>query len=351
MRLLVVSEQLEAPLDEGTKNVAYNIIKNIPAEHIKKCYSLNGFNDDWVSVVPMSCNMYFISLRLMKEVRAFTPDAILYIPTSSATVASFCRARILKFFGKGVPVILYAVQPRSYNGIVGKLAAKLQPSMIITLSSGTQAHMAADGFAIELANPGVDTETFMPVSDSEKVRLRMKYDLPTARSIVLHVGHLKESRNVHQLLSLQVLPDIQVVLVGSTSTAQDKALLERLRVAGIKVFNNYIEHIAEFYQLADYYVFPVVSETACIEVPCSVLEAMACGLPVITTPFGGLPDLFSEDETYNYVKSPELIAARLKVIDRQGNSNREKVLRFGWARVTKETIDLIIDKANLDSAD
>ncbi len=62
--------------------------------------------------------------------------------------------------------------------------------------------------------------------------------------------------------------------------------------AGVIVIDKYLEAIEEIYQAADCYVFPVSSETGSIETPLSVLEAMACNLPVVSTRFGGLEDLF-----------------------------------------------------------
>ena len=59
---------------------------------------------------------------------------------------------------------------------------------------------------------------------------------------------------------------------------------------------SYIPEVEDIYRLSDLYLFLAESDTAAIEVPLSVLEAMACNLPVICTPFGGLLRRLSIDE-------------------------------------------------------
>jgi len=102
------------------------------------------------------------------------------------------------------------------------------------------------------------------------------------------------------LAALQTLPGVQTLLAGSRSTPQDATLIEELRAAGVRVIADFVPHVEELYQLADLYVFPCppdapAEQTPAIEVPLSVLEALACDLPVATTRFGGLPALFPAD--------------------------------------------------------
>jgi glycosyltransferase involved in cell wall biosynthesis len=106
------------------------------------------------------------------------------------------------------------------------------------------------------------------------------------------VGHLKSKRRLAQIASLQVSDRYHIVIVGSSSTEQDELLKESLREAGCTVIDHYVEDIADIYRLSDVYLFLSEEHTAAIEVPLSVLEAMACNLPVVCTPFGGLPDAF-----------------------------------------------------------
>ena len=111
--------------------------------------------------------------------------------------------------------------------------------------------------------------------------------------MVLHVGHLNRARGVASLASLAdlALP----VLAASTTTAQDAALAGELGAAGVRLITQYVPQVAELYQLADVYLFsvpPNPDEPSSIDWPLSVLEAAACDLPILTTRFGALPEVW-----------------------------------------------------------
>lgn len=138
---------------------------------------------------------------------------------------------------------------------------------------------------------GVNTKKFLPVKEEKKRGLRKKLNLPDDSLVVLHVGHLKRDRNLSALLTLQKDPDVQIVIVGSTTTNQSIEEVKILDDAGCIVVTDYIPCIEEFYQSADCYIFPTINERAAIQIPLSILEALAVGIPVITTEFGGLKDV------------------------------------------------------------
>ena len=53
------------------------------------------------------------------------------------------------------------------------------------------------------------------------------------------------------------------------------------------------EQVARYYQAADLYVHPAVAEN----LPLAIIEAMACGTPVVASDVGGIPELVVEGET------------------------------------------------------
>jgi glycosyltransferase involved in cell wall biosynthesis len=149
------------------------------------------------------------------------------------------------------------------------------------------------GCRTTLLPPAVDTARFHPGDPAEKVELRQRYRLPVSANIVTHVGHLKNKRNLDAFLALARVPNLHGLVAASTSTVQDEQVKRSLISAGVTVLDSYVPEIEEIYRLSDAYVFLAQDPTAAIELPLSVLEAMATNLPVVCTPYGGLPDAFA----------------------------------------------------------
>ena len=335
MRFLVVSEKLSYPLDEGSKQVAYNLAKALSRNHETLALSINGLKDDNVSVEAMKCNRMLLNKRVFRRIRSFKPAAILYIPSNSLTLASAVRARLLHAYS-GSPVFIYNVQPVAYKRFERRIISLLcSVFLVFVQSERTKRELTGYGLRVEKVDPGIDIQKFKPVSQDLRFKLRDKYSIPQDKNVVLHIGHIRKSRNIEVLVRLQKLKDTQVILVGSTSTHQEKDLIDTLTLAGVKIIKENISNVEELYQLADIYVFPVINNNACIEIPCSVLESMACDLPVITTPFGGLPDLFKKSETFIYAEDERQMVSALNSIDRQRpTSNRKNIVGLDWDKTS-----------------
>jgi glycosyltransferase involved in cell wall biosynthesis len=153
------------------------------------------------------------------------------------------------------------------------------------------------------------------------------------------VGHVKEERNIQWLAHLQKQQGIQTLLVGSTSTHTEKVLVARLEQCGVRVVTDYMD-IVEAYHLADGYLFPTRNEMAAIGIPLSVLEAMACNLAVLATPFGGLPTFFPArpDQGLFYADTPASFATQIPDLLTVQPRTREMVLPFQWTHIARRIL-------------
>jgi glycosyltransferase involved in cell wall biosynthesis len=156
---------------------------------------------------------------------------------------------------------------------------------------------------IELLTNSVDTRLFSPVNSGTKAALRHKLLLPADQTIVTFTGRLVSYKGLPLLL--RVWERLQrrhtratLLLVGSGGLdvhnceaelkdfVRDKGLQQSIRFTGD------VHNVHEYLQASDIFVFPTEKEAFGI----SLVEAMACRLPVIATPTGGIKDILVDGQ-------------------------------------------------------
>lgn len=335
--IILLSELFVPPYDEGMKAAALNLLKGV--KYYVDCIGLGPCSDKNGLVKAVSINKLLYSRSLRKELNRYKPSCIFYIPEASATVNSFIRNRILHFISNGANIAMIALQNREYSLLEKKIIKRINVGKLFIPSIYMSKELENIGIVTNILPLGVDTDKFIPVSIEKKKELREKYDINQENYIILHVGHLRESRNVKIFLDLTKQQGIQLLLVGSTSTPQENVLKEELRKAGIIIIDRFISEINELYQLADCYVFPVIRKDAAIEFPLSVLEAMACNLPILTTPFGSLPEHFPPAEDFRYFTTTKELKIELLRIQGIVAKTRERVKSFSWVNIAKQLLE------------
>jgi glycosyltransferase involved in cell wall biosynthesis len=149
------------------------------------------------------------------------------------------------------------------------------------------------GVSVDVLPAAVDLQRFRPPLPGEKQRLRRAWQLPLEDRIALHVGHLVKARNLEVLASLAEASITPVLLASHVRDSESAGLVKYLRQAGVIVLDGYRPHVEELYRTADCYLFPSSGWGGGIDLPLSVLEAMATDLPIVATPFGALPERFA----------------------------------------------------------
>ena len=117
--------------------------------------------------------------------------------------------------------------------------------------------------------------------------------------VAVHVGHLRASRGLERLATVKnLLGDrIEVVVQASPYFEPEPDVLRMLGAAGVHVSRGFVAEIAQVYRSADLYLFPAAPDhKGAIDLPLSVVEAMACRVPVIATRFGALPEILDHEE-------------------------------------------------------
>jgi len=155
--------------------------------------------------------------------------------------------------------------------------------------------MGVDPSRVHVLYNGVEPNLFTRGSLSDA---RSKLSLPQDERILLYVGNLKDTKGCLDLLEafprvLSTHPDANLVFVGSGPARE--ALLQRAAALGCQErvrLVGAVEHYAlgDWFRAADLLCLPSHNEG----VPNVVLEAMACGTPVVATRVGGIPEVLPE---------------------------------------------------------
>lgn len=292
-RIAILCEVLRPPLDEGIRITAAEIASALSP----RCdLLLLGEEKATVRDLPVEgalTDRYFTGSALGKALSRFRPDALLYVPWTSLTLRSFLRVAILRRRVPGIPIGVLALQPRGEGWLYRRAAAIGRPDCVLAMGPDVERQAGVLGLRCRRLEGGVDLDRFKPHAGQGREDLRRALGLPLSSFLVLHVGHMKAGRGVLALRGVQALKNLQALLIVSTSTRLEEngQIRRELQEAGVRVVDHHVERIEDYYQAADCYLFPGTSSTDSIELPLSVLEAMACNLPLVTTPFGGLPAL------------------------------------------------------------
>lgn len=303
-------------LDEGVQNVGY---------HLADCLSRRN---QVLSLDVRNC----WRPTFWRTVSRFRPHVLQVCLGSS--LPSFVLLWLLRRLSRGARSVILVLQPSRFLGFWGRILAWLKPDLVLAQSSDVQERFIRLGCRTTFFPNGVDTNRFKPVSVEEKHALRMKYDLPGDVFVVLHVGPIKRGRNLHVFTELQE-HGCQSLILGSTTVDMEPGIYRELRQAGCIVWRRYFTHVQELYALADCYLFPTLKRGEAIELPLSVLEAMACNMPVISTPFGALERIFAPGDGLNFIRGPEEAVLAIENVREGGLAirTREKVLAYSWDSV------------------
>lgn len=313
-RICLISELLLPPFDEGMKIFTWHLARYLD-DHFEFLALTNGADPvPGITAKNIQFGKGLVSRSLRQNVRGFEPDSLIYVPEAALTNYSMIRTAIL---GRAFPNVRRAViglQPRTLAWW-GRTAAQLaQPLDVFVQSNKSVRYLAEVGVKARAIPSGVDPSRFCPLSRDERAALRKRYGFAHDAYVVSHVGHLVPSRNLDILGRILDSADVQVLIVGSTSTERDQQLADRLRRRGATIWTHVVEHIEEVYQMSDAYIFPVKDCYGAMEMPLSVLEALACATPVLATPFGALREHMADTGAVRFFETEEELERELAIL-------------------------------------
>ncbi|WP_242219292.1 glycosyltransferase family 4 protein [Bacillus cereus group sp. BfR-BA-01380] len=194
---------------------------------------------------------------------------------------------------------------------------------------------------------GVDTEQFKLVKEEDKRDLKMKFGYKPDDFLMFYAAEFNKNKNQQFLLrSLALLkdeaPNAKLLLAGKGPLMEDcKRLAIELGIADMVHFLGYRTDIASLVPMCDIAVASSLREG----LPVNIMEAMACGLPVVATDNRGHRELI-KDAINGYLVSPkeeELFATRIQecihsrlLREKIGIENVNRVKKYSIAQVGAE---------------
>ena len=243
--------------------------------------------------------------------------------------------------------------PRLYRRLSYPRTARLADTIIInseSLRSEIQQYLEVDPGKLRLIQEAVDHSLFKP-GDAGAARARVaSYGI--TRPFVLFVSSLWPYKNCEGLLRAWAvaraeLGDRQLAIVGA-GRYQDyvdslRSLAADLDIAADAVFVGGVPlaETALFYQAADALVYPSFNETFGLP----ILEAMACGCPVVTSDTSAMPETAGGAAILADPKEPAAIArAIIEAVGPAQDHYRELGLKraaeFTWGATAASTLDV-----------
>lgn len=332
----------------------YNIAKNLAKKHeIHVITSLDkslpkGSAEDGIYVhafktpkIPIF-RTFFYYIKSFIAIKKIAPDIVhvqtIILAPSGLLVKKFLHIPYI-VYGRGSDVYL----PWRFKDLISKPMIKHADSVIALTDDMKRAIQRIHDREVFVIPNGINLERFESLS---KERMRKRLHIRDDENICIFVGSLRPVKGAIYLIeAMKIIADkntnTRLFIVGDGE--ERKYLENRSRDLNIDRYVNFVgqvpnEEVPWYMVSGDIFILPSLSEGF----PVAVLEAMASGLPVISTNLGALHE-FVKDGKNGFLaepKNPEQIADKILMLleddelrERMSKENKEVVKRYSWGAI------------------
>ncbi len=207
---------------------------------------------------------------------------------------------------------------------------------------------------------GVDIKDFFPAAPAIKAKQRAallaEYGIAQTDFVILCPRRLEPKNGIEffiQAFALLARNNKGVAFIVGNDfdkkyAASLRQLAQKLKLTRNLIFTGPVPNtrMLQYYQAADVAVLPSLMEATSI----SGLEAMACGLPLVATNVGGIPEIVFQNQTGVLVtpRNPQALAdGILRILQNKGlarqfglEARRRMEKYLSWEKVTKKTLKI-----------
>jgi glycosyltransferase involved in cell wall biosynthesis len=337
----------------GTEIASYNIAKNLakkghevhvitsldegfPRKEILDHFCIHRIPLKKIRFIGVICFWF----RILLEIKKTNPDIVHIQSISTALPGLFSKIALKKPFivwAQGSDIYL----PDKFTKLISKIVLK-NASTVIALSKDMKTKMN-DIYKREdtvILPNGIELAKFQnicPRKQNDKTKS------------IIFVGTLRPVKGVKYLIEAmniihENLPDTKLLIVGDGPDREKlKRLVQELNLQSCTHFAGKVsnEEIPEYMAQADLFALPSLSESFGIV----NIEAMASGLPIITTNVGGLPEIVINGKNGFLVEPKNSKALAEKVIlllndidlcKKISAANKLTAENYSWYSISKE---------------
>jgi glycosyltransferase EpsD len=228
------------------------------------------------------------------------------VACSTPIAAMLTRIAARRLFNKGLKIIYHAHGFHFYKGApwfnwwlyypAERFLSRFTTAIVTLNKEDTQRAASFHAPAYNSLGPGVDIKKVATPSIC-KNDLRAGLSIPEGGIVVLSVGELNDNKNHIVILNaLAKLPydNVYYIICGEgKNRGRLLAASQRLGLGGRLILAGFQHCVADYYNAADIFAFPSIREG----IGQSSIEAMAAGLPLVTSRARGVIEYAIEGET------------------------------------------------------
>lgn len=193
------------------------------------------------------------------------------------------------------------------------------------ISESLQMYLKLDSSHFSVLRNGIDEEKFnVRLTEEKREQLKNKYNIKKDDKVLLFTGRIVNEKGIKELITAlkQVnYKNYKLLIVGAAlndlnaKTPYELEIRELVKDMKDKViFTGFIKYteIPQLYHLADIAVLPSTWDDPA---PLTIIESLLCGLPIITTVSGGIPEYATDGSAILVERDSNLVKNLAKNID------------------------------------
>lgn len=240
----------------------------------------------------------------------------------------------------GIPLIWHVheiiVKPKFISDFINMLMGRYADK-VITVSNAVLSHVKKSSFIsddqIKVIYNGVDSDFYKELSQSDKQRIRERFEIPSNAKVVGMIGRVNAWKGQKDLLIsaeslLAKYPELYIILVGGVFAGEEwrmNELKEQIKSSNYSeriILKDFQKDTVSVYNLLDIFVLPSTNPDP---LPTVVLEAMATAKPVVGYAHGGVCEMVKDG--YNgllaEVRNPENLSQKIDILLKDDSLKKE----------------------------